>query len=188
MSMTSEMASKVTRALSSVIELVSLTQDIMFNNAYSNAFDTEKGVIVAMASFRELDLEVGKGNPAVPWSDLIYWRYAKLARDHGHRPSALRYIVQWNVSNAQSLAVIFEAYRKAGKGETDYGTRWEVWTFSKHGETFLALLGTPNALGTAHMVIGFPQGLKRKTVKSIHTRRDSISIMDTKWIMIIELE
>ncbi|KAL8831005.1 MAG: hypothetical protein Q9170_005490 [Blastenia crenularia] len=143
---------------------------------YENIFDTADGAIIARANFRVWD----KAKEKLSWSELMYqtWRAASAhassvpGHPKGGPISNLKYVVQRNVLNRQTKAVMRTMYTALGYSMNAGDTVWKKWTEGETPHYFYALVGTDNVKGTVWMLNDHAVEMGRKVVGEIWTRWD----------------
>ncbi|KAI4132129.1 MAG: hypothetical protein LQ338_000883 [Usnochroma carphineum] len=149
------------------------------DTAYSNLFETSKGLVVAVENFRDLD-----ERKSLQWSEIIYqaWQIAQEYDDNkkewnippGHPGggpiSTLQTIVQLDVQNRETLAVLRTIW-KAQKLEWNIIDRtWYKFTEADTPYWFYALLGTVNVKGTLYLLKDHAAEIGKKTITEIWVR------------------
>ncbi|KAI4188734.1 MAG: hypothetical protein LQ346_005256 [Caloplaca aetnensis] len=155
---------------------------------YENAFDTNAGVIIAIANFRMWDEAPAKER--LSWSEVMYhtWQIAASFADaqaqYGSEPdrpeggpiSNLKHVVQHVVINTETKLVLRTMYGSSGytinKVDPD---PWKKWTEKDTPYFFCALLGTDNVKGTVWLLNDHSVEMGRKTIGEIWTRWDTSS-------------
>ena len=113
------------------------------------------------------------------WSEVAFsvLRYYRALKNDD--PSKLKYVVRHNVKNADTKAIIDEAYKNSHEtlNETPF-----AWT--KEIDAFYALLGTVNGKGVVRMLTDYSKSLGHKTIGSIFTAQ---SKQDNAYHIIFDL-
>jgi hypothetical protein len=143
--------------------------DIAKVGQYDNRIDLEGGTILADNNKATEDpaREAGKGlsNSEILWNQ--YHEVAKTRMEPEKIPESMANIskvIRVNVSNETSLQVVFMAYPD---GDKWIGHGKEDWNPGE--EEYAAILGTPNAMGAAYLLIDHFDELGGKTLGIITT-------------------
>jgi len=135
-------------------------------------FVIEKGLIVV----KDIDQERNK-NPntcrPLQWDQITFREYDRLAREKGSPLSKLKWVAQMHIINPETLQVLKEVHREPGRDG------WSKWTPTDEDPTsFLMILGTPNAHGSANLLLDFREylGGPTRTIASIRAREDNMII------------
>jgi hypothetical protein len=145
-------------------------------SAYENYFSSN--AIFAINNFKAQDpVETAK---QVNWNVVAFEQF----KNAGGKPTDLKYVMRFEISNAGTKAVLEEVYKSAGK-EADITAEdtqeWQSWTHSGNGDSFLGLLGTPNGNGAGYILSDYAATLGQKSIQAIHTGRQ-----EGQWSMVVE--
>lgn len=146
--------------------------------AYFNHFDTQNGILIADANYRDEDSQ-----KKLPWSELMYqtWGLAQqtsnadAARDKSVAPggpiSNVRAVVRREVVKKGTRAVISTVYKANGLVPGADGPEgWQKWTEEDHQDFFFGLLGTDNIKGVVWLLNDHAAEIGKKEVSAIWTR------------------
>ena len=144
--------------------------------AYEHYFSSN--AIFAINNFKAEDpVEAAQ---QVNWNVVAFEEY----KNSGGKPTDLKYVMRFEISNAGTKAVLEEVYKSAGK-EADIKENdtkeWQSWTHSGNGDSFLGLLGTPNGNGPGYILSDYAATLGQKSIHAIHTGR-----VEGQWSMVVE--
>jgi hypothetical protein len=145
-------------------------------SAYENYFSSN--AIFAINNFKAQDpVETAK---QVNWNVVAFEQF----KNSGGNPTALKYVMRFDISNKGTIAVLEEAYKGAGKeadAKAENTAQWQSWTHAANGDSFLGLLGTPNGNGPGYILSDYAHTLGKKTIQAIHTGR-----VEGQWSMVVE--
>ncbi|KAL8783700.1 MAG: hypothetical protein Q9213_004439 [Squamulea squamosa] len=149
--------------------------------AYTNLFQTNKGVILALENYRDADEA-----KTLQWSELMYqaWPYAQawdeyrqeqgIYENHpGSGPiSSFSTVIQVDVRNEESQAVLRTIWKAVGWEWNTLDHTWRKFTVEDPATSrwFYALLGTPNVKGTVYLLKDHAAEIGKKTVTEIWVR------------------
>ncbi|KAK4543392.1 hypothetical protein LTR36_005535 [Oleoguttula mirabilis] len=128
---------------------------------YANAYNPKRGVIFARSIYgpRTGGLRQNPpvtGSAVVPlsqWSDVTYLEWNYLSLNLPSTRQGLRAIVQSDIGNANTNSLIAKTLSAAGTSLTNYSGRTFSIDVGAELNFFAALLATPNASGTAWLLL-----------------------------------
>lgn len=130
---------------------------------YKCLYGPKDGVIVAR------DIEKLGHEDIAPFSEVTWAIWADTCARQQIQPSSLNRIIQHQITNDNTLAVIEEVYARTFQG-TSLGDRITLTPDGDTLESFHALLGTPNGKGVAWMLIN-KSNVFGKEIQSIMVER-----------------
>jgi hypothetical protein len=103
------------------------------------------------------------------WSDIVFLEWQEQCRKNKTPIDQLSHVFRLNVTNDATKAAIDQALKSIGLERRQlYGKGWvERRTFSVDDEAAKALLGTPNGVGVAYLLLRYRKQLGRKKVKAV---------------------
>ncbi|KAL8754389.1 MAG: hypothetical protein Q9199_004386 [Rusavskia elegans] len=148
---------------------------------YTNLFDTNKGVIVAIENWHTLD-----SSGALTWSELIYqtWKvasdlqtkgaqtYAQGKWQAGGSISTLQHVIQSRISEPGTISVLGTAYRELNYPGANSGDRtWRRWREDDFlvRNWFFSILGTDACKGSIQLLKEHAVEIGRKEITGIWT-------------------
>ncbi|KAI4249024.1 MAG: hypothetical protein LQ352_005759 [Teloschistes flavicans] len=153
------------------------TQTPNGDDAYANAFNTNDGVIIALANWKDDDTATER----LQWSELMYncWLQAQALADQRHAKdpsvppggpiSNLHIVIQQTVVNAETLQVLTTMY-EANKLRTGSDPTWRLWDEQNTRYFFYALIGTPSVRGTLWLLNDHAYEIGGKMPVRVYTR------------------
>lgn len=88
--------------------------------------------------------------PLKHWSDVVFLQWKQFCERRRHPINGLRYIIQDNISNADTSDIVLEAARRAQKPIRGWGQ--QTARFRQGSEGFCAILASPNGIGPAYFL------------------------------------
>ncbi|KAJ7107992.1 hypothetical protein C8R43DRAFT_1044429 [Mycena crocata] len=156
--------------------------------AYTNYFDTAKGIIVGADNYNEKFFYIpenrlsNKNNPqrtadnSLNWNTLVGEQYKIL----GGELSELQHILRFEIENTDTKAIITQVLGASIPYPVDNG-----WTVLKpNGATenmFKALLGTDNGQGAGFMLKDYRASMNGKSIQAIRVKEE-----DDEFYMIVD--
>ena len=151
--------------------------DAQRGECFDNSYSIGSGIIIGEINDRRKDL-VPK-EEQLNWSDIIFYNYKAMIADENQRRlksglplttysvKDIRYIFRHDITNKETKRVIADSYSSL---KLDRNTM-QTWTYTDEAmrDGFLALLGTPNGLGAAYLVIQHGAEMGFKMIESIIT-------------------
>ncbi|CAO1599810.1 hypothetical protein XANCAGTX0491_003521 [Xanthoria calcicola] len=148
---------------------------------YTNLFDTNKGVILAVENWHSLD-----SSGALTWSELVYqtWKvasdlqtkgaqtYAKDVWQPGGSISTLQHVIQSQIAEPGTLSVLGTAYRELNYPGANSGDQtWRRWreVDGLVKNWFFSILGTDACKGTIQLLKEHVVEIGRKEITEIWT-------------------
>ncbi|KAI4272511.1 MAG: hypothetical protein L6R38_006575, partial [Xanthoria sp. 2 TBL-2021] len=148
---------------------------------YTNLFDTNKGVIVAIENWHTLD-----SSGALTWSELIYqtWKvasdlqtkgaqtYAQGKWQAGGSISTLQHVIQSRIFEPGTISVLGTAYRELNYPGANSGDKtWRRWMEADFlvRNWFFSILGTDACKGTIQLLKEHAVEIGRKEITEIWT-------------------
>ena len=134
--------------------------------AYCNIYSPHNGLIAAYSTER---------NPDEPlhWSDVTFALWAAIVPLVGGGIENLRYIARSWVTNDVTLSIIDAALLHPVRAKT----------FAANEEAFLALLGTPNGVGVAYLLMQHKKALGLKTLSRVTAGYDDPNYWEFAYLM-----
>ncbi|KAJ5623842.1 hypothetical protein N7510_000151 [Penicillium lagena] len=154
-------------------EYIDVRQDNIGTSTYKNYyyFDTslQEGIILA-------DHQTRGANALLPWSEVAFQQYKAFP---GSVLDRLRYIYRVTISTTSTTDIMEEAVRR-GEYQKQYEGCGGTWYGFRPGnppsDSFLALLGSKNGRGVAHMLIDHCAELGKKSIREIQVNLDISSM------------
>lgn len=114
------------------------------------------------------------------WSDVTFLQWAELTDDAPRIRKGLKKVVHCDVTNPLTLKIIHEVLgAEVGK---DFPYPGRVFTPEGQGEAFVALLGTPNGIGTGHLLAEHKEQLGWMEVSSIQL------YTEISWYLVVNVQ
>jgi hypothetical protein len=159
-------------------------------DAYQNGFNVDHGLIVAHANDGSVDENAGADR--LPWSEITYQEYFRLANAAGKPISNLKYVVRHTIVNTETMMVMMKAFKEklpktqaeqqwlARASNKDFSTdmfdpenavfpsvnNWVEITRRDHPDLFYAILGTDNGSGPGNLLADHHHAIDKTDIKS----------------------
>ena len=104
------------------------------------------------------------------WSDVAYLKWLHATRDQSPTP-VLRLVIRTGVVNDVTEKVVQHVVAKLPPGDYRRGRHDLEYTFAADSDEGLAILGTPNGVGTAYLLAQHRDGLGHRVVDKIEVSR-----------------
>ena len=132
---------------------------------WKNLINVRNGEIVALDNASR-----ALHQPELHWSDVVFIQWMNECQKHkdttGQPASDLRYVFRYNITNKLTHNVIEEILNKR-KHSSEPPEPWMECKVSPNSLDGMALLGTPNGVGVAYLLIQHKQEFGSKRVGSI---------------------
>lgn len=142
---------------------------------FRNVFDMQAGAIIAMTNFNpeyrikynqmRNSWEYPNDEPVVPlsqWSDIVFLSWKKLAT--AEQMTGLKYVIRHSIINEATRRLMQQALLTDGVIGVP---AWPGHKFTMGTQAATGLLGTPNALGVAWLLIQHVEEFGHKTIQDI---------------------
>lgn len=163
---------------------------------YKNHMGPKAGIMIAVNN-QGID-DNGKRAPA-RWSDVVWKAWTDECGADRLPTTNLRFVIQEIIINFTTQEILDEVTGRRdgdgdgggdGGGQVVGGPAGEdaiVYEFTPRDEDFYALLSSPNVIGVARVVMGYPVALGFKVVSRIRALRQPESLFQC-WDVIVDLE
>ncbi|KAJ5908524.1 hypothetical protein N7495_001206 [Penicillium taxi] len=121
------------------------------------------------------------------WSDVTFLEWQHLCSNDGLSPSRLKWVIRSKINSYDTLSIIEDAFDEKS-GFEDWKKYENGVSFNRGTDNFNALLGTPNASGTAYMLIQHRAQLGKKRVSKITVFGQKTAANEWMPGMLMELE
>lgn len=152
--------------------------------SYVNLISPEAELLIASASYKT-GTKVKEGQPLPKlsqWSDAAYLAWLESQQMKAGRKRATiaapKNFLRLFVSNEQSMRVIAQAMKRAGKTGAAAQPLWsDRITFKQQDDAFKAILATPNGLGAAWFLVQHKERLGLKMIDQMELFWEKTDIM-----------
>ncbi|KAJ5579660.1 uncharacterized protein N7459_005645 [Penicillium hispanicum] len=155
-----------------IIAYLKSNSDVRYRNYYGPSI----GVIVAKSIW---GMQGSRG--VAKWSDVTWPIWLQQCQKQNIQPSQLGYVIQEAISNDDTQALLNEF--TAHLPRTDDDGNPAIYTWLPEHQQYYSLLASPNGIGTAYILLNYPNAVGLKYVSSITAFVDDYGI----WVMTIHL-
>ncbi|KAF2405419.1 hypothetical protein EJ06DRAFT_25380 [Trichodelitschia bisporula] len=140
----------------------------IYQDIFNPAFGLIVAVIIEGPSYRAEEYGLSQSNvpPLKQWADFAHLLWIRQCEAKGVDPKGLRYVIQENIENEETVALMNWAVYSTGQKFRGWKDRGPIY-FSADSDEGAALIGSANGRGTAWLLAQHKDTLGHKTITRV---------------------